>query len=149
MELLINDLSINGQFPDIPAFKEAIERIMRMRNIARQFGRQLHCHRNVAHSQVTQILSMQQVVGSLNREQQRDVMQWLTKNGPFWKMPAPIGLMITWNVMVKSLQILRSERQLIAAFMVLVGILLALLHPHGNLPRYPLFGRSMTMVIET
>ncbi len=85
MELLVNDLSLNGQFSDISAFKEAIERIMRMRNIARQFGRQLHCHRNVAHSQVTQLLSMQQVIGSLNREQQRDVMQWLTKNGPFWE----------------------------------------------------------------
>ncbi|MEA1935147.1 MAG: hypothetical protein U9N60_12130 [Thermodesulfobacteriota bacterium] len=85
MLLFVNDLSIHGQFPDIQTFKEAISRVMTMREIARQFGRQLYCHRNLAYAQVTKNLSMPQAIQRFDKNEQRSVMQWLTRNGPFWE----------------------------------------------------------------
>jgi len=85
MELLVNDLSISGQFPDIATFHNAINRIMAIRAIAKQFGRELYCHRNTAHAQVTHNLSMHQAISSLEQNKRRAFMQWLTKHGPFWE----------------------------------------------------------------
>lgn len=85
MELLVNDLSIDGQFPDIPTFRSAIGRVMAMREIARQLGRDLHCHRNVAHAQVSQNLTMPQAIQTFGLDERRAVMQWLTRLGPFWE----------------------------------------------------------------
>lgn len=85
VELLFNDLSINGQFTDIPTFRLAIGRVMSMRDIARQFGRELHCHRNVVHAQVTRDFTMPQAIQGFGREEKRAVMQWITQFGPFWE----------------------------------------------------------------
>ncbi len=85
MQLFVNDLSIHGQFPDIRTFKKAISRVMTMREIARQFGRQLYCHRNLASAQVTKNLLMPQAIQRFDKDEQRSVMQWLTRNGPFWE----------------------------------------------------------------
>ena len=84
LELLVNDLSIDGQFPDIHTFKEAIERVMQMREVARSFGRELQCHRNVAYAQVTRHLTLPQAINTFRRDQRQAVMQWLTRHGPFW-----------------------------------------------------------------
>lgn len=85
MELLANDLSIHGQFPDVAAFRIAISRVMAIRQVARRFGRELHCHRNIAHTQVTQTLSMPQAIGAFSVDEKRALMQWLTRQGPFWE----------------------------------------------------------------
>lgn len=85
MELMINELSCNGQFPDFKAFSEAIDRLMLMRSICRKFGRELYCHRNMAHVQVTSELNMHQVVQCFDVDKRRALMQWFTKQGPFWE----------------------------------------------------------------
>ena len=86
MELIFNDLSIHGQFRDMVTFRAAIKRVMNLRQIAHQFGRELYCHRNVANAQVTPTSTMQQVVQrTLNRDQTRSLMQWLNHHGPFWE----------------------------------------------------------------
>lgn len=85
MELLFNDLSVAGQFSDAPTFREAINRVMVMQKIARQFGRELFCHRNLAHVQVTPTLSMPQATQFFTKDEQRALMGWLTRNGPFWE----------------------------------------------------------------
>ena len=46
MELILNDLSIHGQFHTVPEFREAVGRIISMRKVAQKFGRELYCHRN-------------------------------------------------------------------------------------------------------
>lgn len=84
LELLVNDLSIGGQFPDIPSFRAAISRVMNMRTLARQFGRELHCHRNLTHAQVTRDLAMPQAIQRLEQAEKNALMQWLTRLGPFW-----------------------------------------------------------------
>lgn len=85
MELLVNDLSIHGQFPNLQSFKLSFGRIMAIREVALRYGRKLHCHRNVAYAQVTREHTMQQAVQSFSSDQQRAIMGWLTKHGPFWE----------------------------------------------------------------
>ena len=85
MEVLLNDLSLQGQFVSICAFQTAIESVMRIRNRMQQFGRELYCHRNVAQAHVTHDLTMQQAVQQLNQNERRAVMSWLSQHGPFWE----------------------------------------------------------------
>ena len=85
LELILNDCSIHGQFQSLAAFRDAIGRVMKIRGVARQFGRDLQCHRNVAYAQVTENLTMPQAIQALSRDKQRALMQWLTRLGPFWE----------------------------------------------------------------
>lgn len=85
MELLVNDLSIQGQFPDIESFREAITRLMGMRNLCQRFGLDLYCHKNMAHAQVTDALIMPQAIQHFPRPEQSALMQWLTRKGPYWE----------------------------------------------------------------
>jgi len=85
MEVLLNDLSLHGQFANIHAFQDAIRSIMDIRNKMSQFGRKLYCHRNVAQAQVTHDLTMQQAVQQFALDERRAVMGWLTQHGPFWE----------------------------------------------------------------
>lgn len=85
MELLVNDLSLQGQFPDLASFRNAIERVMLMRQTAQQFGRDLYCHRNLVNAKVTHVLSMPQVIQMFPVDDRRALMQWLTRYGPFWE----------------------------------------------------------------
>lgn len=84
MELLVNDLSLHGQFPDIVSFFDAIDRLMVARNTSRLFGRELYCHRNMAFAQVTRELTMLQAVQQLCAEKKRALIIWITRNGPYW-----------------------------------------------------------------
>lgn len=85
MELLFNDCSIHGQFTDISNFRDAIGHVMIMRQLSLRFGREIYCNRNMTNSKVTQNLSMQSAVQRLNESERRAIMQWLTRQGPFWE----------------------------------------------------------------
>jgi len=85
MEILLNELSLHGQFSDKQDFQFAIDTVMLARAKIRQFGRELRCHRNFTERQVTQKLGLQQVVAQLDSNKRRAIMSWLTKEGPFWE----------------------------------------------------------------
>lgn len=85
MVLLINDLSLHGQFSDVSSFREAVMRIMEMRNIAGRFGRELNCNRNVANACAIHGQTVLQAVQHLPQSERRLVLSWLTKSGPFWE----------------------------------------------------------------
>jgi hypothetical protein len=84
MELLVNELSIHGQFPDTPSFLSALRQIMEIRGVARRFGRSVYCNRNMLHAQVTMDKGMRQVVQALTKDERGALLQWLTRHGPFW-----------------------------------------------------------------
>ncbi len=84
MDLLINDLSLHGQFADLAAFRESIRRVMQIRQIARRHMRALYCHRSLVNKQVTVLETMPAAVKALPLEEQRAVMAWLSQHGPFW-----------------------------------------------------------------
>lgn len=85
VDLLFNELSVHGQFPDVATFKVSIDRMMGIRSVIRRFGLDLYCHGNVANRQVTPDRIMRQVIGALDRNSQRALMGWLTRHGPFWE----------------------------------------------------------------
>ncbi len=84
MEVLLNELSLHGQFSSIDDFKNAIDTVMLARNKMKQFKRELYCYRNFSQTQVTHELNLQQAVQQLDRNKRATIMVWLTKEGPFW-----------------------------------------------------------------
>lgn len=58
---------------------------MGMRDLARKFGRELYCHRNLCHAKVTNTLRMPQAIQLLSQDKKSALMQWLTRHGPFWE----------------------------------------------------------------
>jgi hypothetical protein len=85
MEVLLNELSLYGQFSSVSAFQSAIDMIMLARGKIRQFGGELRCHRNLTQVKVTHELRLQQVILRLDRNKRGALMSWLTKEGPFWE----------------------------------------------------------------
>lgn len=85
MGFLVNDLSLYGQYPDAQSFQEAIGRLMKMKETARRFGKDIFCHRKVAFAQVTSSLSFPQIIQNFDRNKKHSIMQWLTRTGPFWE----------------------------------------------------------------
>ena len=84
MLLLVNDLSFSGQFNNITEFRVAIEALMKIRRIARQYGRPLRCHRDLTQTRVTQQMVLRQAIQHFTPNERQAFMQWLTREGPFW-----------------------------------------------------------------
>ena len=84
MELLANELSIHGQFHDLPAFRDALTRLMAVRATARRYGREVHCHRAFLLIEPQAGVPLQRTLGLIDKNESRAVMQWLTRFGPFW-----------------------------------------------------------------
>lgn len=84
MDLLINDLSLHGQFDDVASFRTSIKLVMQIREIARRHMRALYCHRGFVNGQVTRLESMPAAVRGLPCNERRALMAWLSKQGPFW-----------------------------------------------------------------
>ena len=85
MGLLVNELSLHGQFTDLVSFRGAIQRLMSIREIARRFGRELHCHKGMAQALVTPTITMPQAIQVLTRDEQRAFLSWITQHGPYWE----------------------------------------------------------------
>ena len=84
MELLVNDLSLHRQFHDISSFREALGRLMAMREVARRFGREIHCYRAMSWAEAIPGVPMQQALSRLTESERRSATLWFTKLGPFW-----------------------------------------------------------------
>lgn len=85
MKVLLNELSLHGQFASVQAFQSTIDTVMLARGKMRQFGGELRCHRNLTQAKVTHELSLQQAVSQLDRNKRGALMSWLTKEGSFWE----------------------------------------------------------------
>jgi len=88
MELFANDLSLHEQFQDVREFETALSQFMRLRNLARTFGQEVYCHRNLLESCPVHGSQLWQVVSKLSdKNKQQALKQWLTNHGPFWDEP--------------------------------------------------------------
>ena len=85
MDLLINDLSLHGQFSSTTTFREAIHRVMQMRGLAKSYGREVYAHRNISNRLVNPQKSLHQSLQDLPREEKLATLRWLTHYGPFWE----------------------------------------------------------------
>lgn len=85
MEVLLNELSLHGQFSSVQDFESAIDVIMQAREKLHKFGGVLRCHRNLKHMQVTCELNLQEAVAKIDRNKRTAFMLWIGKEGPFWE----------------------------------------------------------------
>ena len=80
----MNEISIHGQFYDTASLRDALGKIMAMRNLARRFGRVIYCSRGTSHRLAQAETPLIQMIQTLSREQRNAVLIWLNQNGPFW-----------------------------------------------------------------
>ena len=84
MQLIANDLSVHGQFHDVGSFRKSFGTIQALRAVAKRFGRDIHCSRDLVNAEPFRGVPMSQAIGRFSRDQQRSMMSWLTSGGPFW-----------------------------------------------------------------
>lgn len=64
--------------------RAALGRLMRMRETARRFGRDVACKRDITRSLAMPGRALVQVLDLLAVDERRALTQWLTRQGPFW-----------------------------------------------------------------
>lgn len=84
MELITNELSLHGQFPDTSKFLDALDRMMAMRSVARRYGFVISCSSTLLNRQALWDLDLRQVLNRVPESLKRTVFGWLTSQGPFW-----------------------------------------------------------------
>ncbi|AFZ15718.1 hypothetical protein Cri9333_4963 (plasmid) [Crinalium epipsammum PCC 9333] len=85
MEWHINDLSLDGQFPDSQSFCSVLEDLLKRRNSDPTFRSQLYCSRLLHLRLVTPVANLRQAVCEKNdNDFKKLVLNWVTKSGPFW-----------------------------------------------------------------
>lgn len=85
MELMVNDLSIHGQFISIESFHKAINQLMILRLKIKQLGHELYCHKEFVNVLVTKNVYLIQAIQSFELNERRAFLQWITRFGPFWE----------------------------------------------------------------
>ena len=85
MELIVNDLSIHGQFLHVSAFREAFKQILKARNLARRIGKELVSHREFVCRHISPTTTVFEAIQTFNRDEKRAILGWLTRQGPFWE----------------------------------------------------------------
>lgn len=85
MNLLLNDLSLHGQFADVTSFRDSIKTLMLLRKTASEFGREVYANKEVLNKPISASISLYQALQRLPESEKRSVAQWLTRWGPFWE----------------------------------------------------------------
>ncbi|BBL24130.1 hypothetical protein CT3_15850 [Comamonas terrigena NBRC 13299] len=85
VEIYLNELSFHGQFQEISEFKNALDLMMEMRLTARRFGREIHCRKNISEVKITHNKNLHQIIGALTLNEQRALIEWFNRRGPFWE----------------------------------------------------------------
>ena len=101
MELLLNDLSLHGQFSTIPEFRESIRRIMAMRSTSKEYGRELYSQRNIPNKHIRPGTTLSGALRTFTRDEKASLLGWLTKHGPFWEDRILTALTTIWSVGTK------------------------------------------------
>lgn len=84
MDLLANELSVERQFRDAASFRSALSRLLSVRKVAREFDREVRCHRGFTQIEPIPGIPFHKAVQGMGRDHVRTVMQWLDRSGPFW-----------------------------------------------------------------
>ena len=84
MELFANELSIERQFWEVALFQSALSRLLSLREVAREFDREVRCHRGFAQIEPIGGMPFRRAIQGMDLDRVRTVMQWLDHSGPFW-----------------------------------------------------------------
>ena len=84
MRIYLNDLSLDGQYPDTAAFRADLALVLRARATSQAVREGLHCLRNTADLRATPTESFREAVqASKDPTFRRIVLEWIGKRGPF------------------------------------------------------------------
>jgi hypothetical protein len=86
MELFFNELSLHGQFFDDHSFMGSLDEVMKMRMVAQRFRKTIHCKDDLLGHQITKARTVHQALQTMPIDLKRAVLQWVTKQGPFWQL---------------------------------------------------------------
>ncbi len=84
MDVLANELSVHGQFPDDASFWHAICGLMRMREVAQRNGHEIYCARRFLDVEPRPGVRLQPALRAARPDELRPFLSWLTRGGPFW-----------------------------------------------------------------
>lgn len=84
MELIVNELSLHGQFENVSSFVEALSQMMAMRRVAQRYGIVVSCNSTLLNRHAVWKSDMRQALKRISESQRRSVMLWITRQGPFW-----------------------------------------------------------------
>jgi len=84
LELFANELSVERQFQDAVSFQSALTRLLSVRKVAREFDREVRCHRGFAQIEPIRGIPFRRAVQGMDLDRLRTVMRWLDRSGPFW-----------------------------------------------------------------
>ena len=84
MNLLLNDLSLHEQFPDLDSFRHAVSQVVALRHLASRFGHQLNSHPEILNCRINSTTSLYEALQRLPRDEKQSILRWLTRHGPFW-----------------------------------------------------------------
>ena len=84
MDFLLNDLSIHGQFGHSRSFQHSLARIMHMRRIAYEFGRDVYVHSMDLNRPISSTHTVHDAIQEFSQDQKLAFLGWLRKRGPFW-----------------------------------------------------------------
>lgn len=87
MELMLNELSIHGQFHDSTTLRDALSRIMAMKKLADDSKRVLYCRKGTLYTRLARAGTplIEVLSRDLSRDQIRVIRRWLDTSGPFWE----------------------------------------------------------------
>lgn len=85
MELYLNELSLHGQFGSVADFQKSLQRVMELRQLARQNQRDVYTCRNLANQRIISSQQLIQVLQQLSPEVRISFTQWASVAGPFWE----------------------------------------------------------------
>lgn len=85
MDLLANELSVHGQFPDDPSFWAGVVRLMKMRTVAQRHGSEIHCARSFRNVEPRPGLRLERALRAVRPDERRLFLSWLNRGGPFWE----------------------------------------------------------------
>jgi toxin YoeB len=90
-DVLFNDASLEGQFAHSAEFDSSFSRVMAMRNSLNKAAIALKIGGTLGQRKVTATHTFQDWVYALPKDRKQQVARWMTKDGPFWDIPAQIS----------------------------------------------------------
>lgn len=85
MDLILNELSVKGLSPNPVELREAVEKVIAMRNAADIAGVKVYCPRNLSNMAVSSGEAFRAILQVLPHEKKRAMFRWMDKHGPFWE----------------------------------------------------------------
>lgn len=93
MDILLNELSVHGQYPSLPDFVPALRTVLACRSLIKEFGHVLRCNGTFLATKPTDRQSVRELVQSMeDKNLKHSILVWLTKDGPFWDADREHGL---------------------------------------------------------